>query len=137
MSQEPTPSSVEAVRAELLARHAEARRRRQAAPLGSPEYQAAADEVARIEIEIARLERNRQIVFRYVSPAGDPADEANPNGSVNNIAGICNETRNVVGLMPHPERHIDPTHHPRWTRHERREVGDGFRLFQNAIAYFR
>ena len=58
MSQEPTPSSVEAVRAELLARHAEARRRRQAAPLGSPEYQAAADEVARIEIEIARLERN-------------------------------------------------------------------------------
>jgi phosphoribosylformylglycinamidine synthase len=53
---------------------------------------------------IARLERNRQIVFRYVSPAGDPVDEANPNGSVNNIAGICNETRNVVGLMPHPER---------------------------------
>jgi phosphoribosylformylglycinamidine synthase len=53
---------------------------------------------------IARLERNRQVVFRYVSPAGDPADEANPNGSVNNIAGICNERRNVVGLMPHPER---------------------------------
>jgi phosphoribosylformylglycinamidine synthase len=53
---------------------------------------------------ISRLERNRQVVFRYVSPAGDPADEANPNGSVNNIAGICNETRNVVGLMPHPER---------------------------------
>ena len=53
---------------------------------------------------IARLERNRQVIFRYVSPGGDVTDEANPNGSVNNIAGICNERRNVVGLMPHPER---------------------------------
>jgi phosphoribosylformylglycinamidine synthase subunit PurQ / glutaminase len=53
---------------------------------------------------IARLERNRQVIFRYVSAAGDVAIEANPNGSVNNIAGICNESRNVVGLMPHPER---------------------------------
>jgi phosphoribosylformylglycinamidine synthase len=53
---------------------------------------------------VARLERNRQVIFRYVSPVGDVTDDANPNGSVNNIAGICNETRNVVGLMPHPER---------------------------------
>ena len=53
---------------------------------------------------VARLERNRQVVFRYVSTSGDAVDEANPNGSVNNIAGICNEARNVVGLMPHPER---------------------------------
>ena len=53
---------------------------------------------------IARLERNRQVIFRYVSPAGDVTDEANPNGSADNIAGICNERRNVVGLMPHPER---------------------------------
>jgi phosphoribosylformylglycinamidine synthase len=53
---------------------------------------------------IERLERNRQVVFRYVDAAGTPSDEANPNGSVNNIAGICNEARNVVGLMPHPER---------------------------------
>lgn len=53
---------------------------------------------------IARLERNRQVIFRYVSPAGEVTDEANPNGSLNNIAGICNEARNVVGLMPHPER---------------------------------
>jgi len=53
---------------------------------------------------VERLERNRQVVFRYVTPAGEPTDEANPNGSVNNIAGICNEARNVVGLMPHPER---------------------------------
>jgi phosphoribosylformylglycinamidine synthase len=53
---------------------------------------------------VARLERNRQVIFRYVSSAGDVTDEANPNGSLNNIAGLCNEARNVVGLMPHPER---------------------------------
>jgi phosphoribosylformylglycinamidine synthase I len=53
---------------------------------------------------VASLERNRQVVFRYATPAGDVADAANPNGSVNNIAGICNAARNVVGLMPHPER---------------------------------
>jgi phosphoribosylformylglycinamidine synthase len=53
---------------------------------------------------VARLERNRQVIFRYVSASGDVTDEANPNGSLNNIAGICNEARNVVGLMPHPER---------------------------------
>jgi phosphoribosylformylglycinamidine synthase len=53
---------------------------------------------------IERLERNRQVVFRYVSSSGEATAESNPNGSVNNIAGICNEARNVVGLMPHPER---------------------------------
>jgi phosphoribosylformylglycinamidine synthase len=53
---------------------------------------------------IERLERNRQIVFRYVTASGDVTDASNPNGSVQNIAGITNETRNVVGLMPHPER---------------------------------
>jgi phosphoribosylformylglycinamidine synthase len=53
---------------------------------------------------LAKLEANRQVVFRYVTPAGEPTDEANPNGSINGIAGLCNEARNVVGLMPHPER---------------------------------
>jgi phosphoribosylformylglycinamidine synthase I len=53
---------------------------------------------------IARLEKNRQIIFRYTNAAGVATDESNPNGSVANIAGICNEQRNVVGLMPHPER---------------------------------
>jgi phosphoribosylformylglycinamidine synthase len=53
---------------------------------------------------VARLEAGRQIVFRYTTPAGEATDEANPNGSVANIAGLCNATRNVVGLMPHPER---------------------------------
>jgi phosphoribosylformylglycinamidine synthase len=54
--------------------------------------------------ELRKLEQNRQVVFRYVDANGAAADEANPNGSINAIAGICNERRNVVGLMPHPER---------------------------------
>ena len=54
--------------------------------------------------ELRRLEHNRQIVFRYVTASGEVSDEANPNGSVSSIAGICSERRNVVGLMPHPER---------------------------------
>ena len=53
---------------------------------------------------VARLERNRQVIFRYTNAEGVPTDDANPNGSLNNIAGLCNEGRNVVGLMPHPER---------------------------------
>jgi len=50
-----------------------------------------------------RLRNNRQIVLRYVDAKGKPAASANPNGSLDNIAGICNEARNVFGLMPHPE----------------------------------
>src|SRR5687768_16157258 len=53
---------------------------------------------------VERLERNRQVVFRYATADGAATPDANPNGSVNNIAGLCNEGRNVVGLMPHPER---------------------------------
>ena len=53
---------------------------------------------------IERLEANRQVIFRYSTPDGRITDDANPNGSVHAIAGICNERRNVVGMMPHPER---------------------------------
>ena len=53
---------------------------------------------------IARLEKNRQVIFRYATARGDVTPASNPNGSLNNIAGICNERRNVVGMMPHPER---------------------------------
>jgi phosphoribosylformylglycinamidine synthase subunit PurQ / glutaminase len=51
-----------------------------------------------------RLERQRQVVFRYVTANGEASSDANPNGSARNIAGVCNEDRNVVALMPHPER---------------------------------
>ena len=53
---------------------------------------------------IADLETSRRVIFRYCNEYGEVTDAANPNGAVNNIAGICSERRNVVGLMPHPER---------------------------------
>jgi phosphoribosylformylglycinamidine synthase subunit PurQ / glutaminase len=57
---------------------------------------------------LKRLEDNRQVVFRYCNPEGNLTDEANPNGSLNSIAGIINESGNVLGMMPHPERASDP-----------------------------
>ena len=57
---------------------------------------------------LAGLEANRQVIFRYATPEGAITEAANPNGSLNNIAGICNEARNVVGMMPHPERACEP-----------------------------
>jgi phosphoribosylformylglycinamidine synthase subunit PurQ / glutaminase len=57
---------------------------------------------------IARMQANHQILWKYVNAKGEITDDANPNGSVENIAGICNETRNVAGLMPHPERACEP-----------------------------
>lgn len=60
----------------------------------------------------------------------------NPNGSIADVAGVCDATGRVLGLMPHPERHLDPTHHPRWTRGEARPVGDGLQVFVNAVEYF-
>ena len=56
---------------------------------------------------IAELEATNRVIFRYVNQRGEVIDSANPNGSINNIAGICNEARNVVGLMPHPERAVE------------------------------
>src|ERR1700722_4045371 len=53
---------------------------------------------------LSKLKANNQILWQYVSAAGDVTDAANPNGSLQNIAGICNERRNVAGLMPHPAR---------------------------------
>lgn len=53
---------------------------------------------------LARLKANNQVLWRYVNAKGEPTETSNPNGSLDNIAGICNETRNVAGLMPHPER---------------------------------
>jgi phosphoribosylformylglycinamidine synthase len=57
---------------------------------------------------LAALEANGQVVFRYTDAEGTLTDEANPNGSASAIAGICSEDRNVVGLMPHPERACEP-----------------------------
>jgi phosphoribosylformylglycinamidine synthase len=85
--------------------------------------------VARDEETLRRLDAAGQLVLRY-------ADGDNPNGAMANVAGVCDATGRVLGLMPHPERHIDPTQHPRWTRGEAGPVGDGLKMFQNAVAYF-
>ena len=59
------------------------------------------------EAELAELEKNRQIIFRYTTRDGTDDAAGNPNGSMHNIAGICNRQRNVAGLMPHPERAVE------------------------------
>jgi len=84
---------------------------------------------------LEKLESNTQVAFRYVAEDGSDADSfpANPNGSDNNIAGICDPSGRVMGLMPHPERHIHPTHHPQWTRIETAAEGAGLVVFRNAV----
>jgi phosphoribosylformylglycinamidine (FGAM) synthase-like amidotransferase family enzyme len=57
--------------------------------------------------DVERLEKEGRVVFRYCEPDGAVTEAANPNGSQNNIAGVCNQAGNVVGLMPHPERAVE------------------------------
>jgi len=72
---------------------------------------------------LAQLKGEDRIVFRYAESSGEITDESNPNGSIENIAGICNAGRNVLGMMPHPERSAEP------------ELGgtDGFKVFQSMV----
>jgi phosphoribosylformylglycinamidine synthase len=96
--------------------------------------------VARDGESLKRLGRDGQLVLCYRRLHGDEDGPVpypdNPNGSMGNVAGVCDPTGRVFGLMPHPERHIDPTHHPRWTRGEGRLPGDGLAVFRNAVEYF-
>jgi phosphoribosylformylglycinamidine synthase subunit PurQ / glutaminase len=77
---------------------------------------------------LERLKKNNQIVFKYAE---------NPNGSLEDIAGICDETGRVLGLMPHPERHIDVRQHPRWEKSAGAGPGDGFLIIKNGVEYAR
>lgn len=90
--------------------------------------------VPKDEETLGKLWANGQVVFRYVDRYGRLAGFPwNPNGSVDNIAGICDRTGRVFGLMPHPERHLFSTQHPRWTRGEARREGDGVTIFRNGV----
>ena len=85
---------------------------------------------------LADLESNHQVVFRYA----DSAYPNNPNGSDADIAGICDATGRIFGLMPHPERFLTKWNHPRWTRiaeaeDANSEEGDGLAIFKNAVNY--
>lgn len=96
--------------------------------------------IARDEATLDALQSAGQLCLRYATDGGGTDSVPyphNPNGAQRNIAGVCDEAGRVLGLMPHPERHIDFTHHPRWTRREvQPEHGDGLKMFQNAVAYF-
>src|SRR3954451_11968714 len=82
-----------------------------------------------------------QVVLTYAKPDGSPAAGQfpdNPNGSVDDIAGICDATGLVFGLMPHPERYVDPTQHPAWTRHKPLpSEGQGLAFFRGALRHVR
>lgn len=83
-----------------------------------------------------KLRENGQIVLQYVNERGQPAGYPwNPNGSQLDIAGICDPTGRVLGLMPHPERFVEPYHHPNWTRFKEMRTPDGRAFFRNAVRY--
>jgi len=86
-----------------------------------------------------RLKTGRHIAFKYVDADGHEGPfPINPNGSVESIAGLTDATGRILGLMPHPERHVRPTQHPHWTRlPQRPEQGDGMTIFNNAVRYVR
>ncbi|PWB53975.1 MAG: phosphoribosylformylglycinamidine synthase I [Candidatus Methanoperedenaceae archaeon] len=85
---------------------------------------------------IEKLKKGNHIVFQYVDMEGKSAGYPyNPNGSVNNIAAICDKTGRVFGMMPHPEAFQHRTNHPRWTREELPEEGAGIAIFRNAVEY--
>ncbi len=95
-----------------------------------------------------RMNGSGKFVLRYAAPAQTAIKisqfaiaptvpyPANPNGALGDVAGMCDESGRVFGLMPHPERFVDWMQHPRWTREPARPAGDGLRIFQNAVRYF-
>ncbi|MEM8945016.1 MAG: phosphoribosylformylglycinamidine synthase I [Planctomycetota bacterium] len=91
--------------------------------------------VVRDEQAYRGLDEAGQLVLRYCGVDGC-ADDYNPNGAFGDVAGMCDQTGRVFGLMPHPERFIDPTQHPKWTRRPMQDVGEGLPLFRNAVRYF-
>jgi phosphoribosylformylglycinamidine synthase I len=83
-----------------------------------------------------KLENNGQVVFEYVDADGNFAGYPwNPNGSDRNIAGICDASGRIFGMMPHPERFVSKYNHPRWTREKLDDEGDGLNIFKNAVEY--
>ncbi|QEM68573.1 phosphoribosylformylglycinamidine synthase subunit PurQ [Geobacter sp. FeAm09] len=89
---------------------------------------------------LERIEREHLAVLKYSGPdygAATMEFPLNPNGAQNAIAGLCDPTGRLMGLMPHPEAFVHYTQHPRWTREELPEEGDGLKLYRNAAEYVR
>jgi phosphoribosylformylglycinamidine synthase subunit PurQ / glutaminase len=94
--------------------------------------------IAKTESLLDRLEANGQAVLKYADPSDFQPTMTyplNPNGATRAIAGICDETGRVFGLMPHPECYVHRTQHPRWTREDLPEEGVGLMIFKNARNY--
>lgn len=94
--------------------------------------------VAANEATFAHLQEQKQLPLCYAEQGGGATYEKigvplNPNGSMGNVAGMCDPSGRIFGLMPHPERYLDRTQHPHWTRLPDLEVGDGLAIFQNAV----
>jgi phosphoribosylformylglycinamidine synthase subunit PurQ / glutaminase len=93
--------------------------------------------LCRKEWIVRGLDQAEQVVLRYVDANGRRGGyPINPNGSQDDIAGICDATGRAMGLMPHPDRHLFPTQHPQWTRRGLAEEGEGLPIFRNAVAFF-
>lgn len=89
---------------------------------------------------ISSLWEKNLVCLQYADSQGKPTMQYpdNPNGSMNAIAGICNEKGNVLGLMPHPEAFLFATNHPQWTRFKPQDwKGEGLKVFENAVKYLR
>ncbi len=89
---------------------------------------------------LEEIERRNLAVLKYSGPDYREATmefPLNPNGSLNAIAGLCDESGRLMGLMPHPEAYLHRTNHPRWTRESLAEEGDGLILFRNAAEFVR
>ena len=92
--------------------------------------------IVKSDEDMDELADKGQIVLRYVSHSGGaPSFPENPNGSMGHVAGVCNRRGTIFGLMPHPERFLSRMNHPRWTREEIPEEGDGTVFFKNAFEY--
>ncbi len=93
--------------------------------------------VVKDQATLDRLKAEGHLAFKYVDENGDEGDyPVNPNGSVESIAGLTDSTGRVLGLMPHPERFVRRTQHPRWTRSDDVD-SDGMTIFDNAVKYVR
>ena len=93
---------------------------------------------------LQKLYQNKQVVAQYVDPSGNrnPAFPWNPNGSVDSIAAICDETGRIFGMMPHPEAHLFPINNPTWPNRKATGIplppaGQGLQIFQNAVEYIK
>jgi len=89
-------------------------------------------------LPLQAIEKAGQVALRYVGPDGQAGAGYpwTPNGSVGDVAGLCDPTGRILGLMPHPERHVLAQHHPQWTRRPPVAEGDGLALFRRGVAYF-